>query len=531
MHILLATEDQTLSKRIADMLNGTFPAGQVCAHTAADAEAAADLARKTPMDMLLIDLDLPGAIALMRDASIRPQGCLLYGITEGFGALKLHQSVMQISLDGYFLKQSELRFIVEEIRTIWEEKKPRFFAENEENAFLQRIQEEKPRLYENFIRDLLSGVSDDLQLVSNTGDYLRDYIQAEDQFCVIAVRPVKSRVEAEQHFSQMMLLRDDIASWIPSVNRAVLVYQKYVVLLLDVTPWKSIPNAALLMEYGLRSHIDAFERAASVRISVGISRVCEGLMSLRPAFLQAKAAAKWGMNHEEMLPLVFFNDYVSNSGVSLIIDHRMIEELLDAQTDGNPQQIRAIVHRYLAGMPLKEQSSPDYMNRIQMDAAAMLMLIASSLSVTLDARQISVLLNCSEFSTAGDLVDWFMEQMEKIKEYRSATVIRKEKMLVEHAKKLVIQNIAHHYTTQEMASVLGLSVNYFGMLFKRSEGIGFLEYMTNTSLMRAVTLLSNPKLRLNEVCLLVGYDDANYFSRVFKKHYGCTPSQFRNRIE
>ena len=55
--------------------------------------------------------------------------------------------------------------------------------------------------------------------------------------------------------------------------------------------------------------------------------------------------------------------------------------------------------------------------------------------------------------------------------------------------------------------------------------------MTNQTLLRAVTLLSDPQLRLNEVCLKVGFKDANYFSRVFRKYYGCTPSQFRNRMK
>jgi hypothetical protein len=68
-----------------------------------------------------------------------------------------------------------------------------------EDDLRQQVEREKPLLFENFIRDLLSGTVVDSQLLENTGVYLQEFIGAQDRFCVVAVRPVNSSVQAERH--------------------------------------------------------------------------------------------------------------------------------------------------------------------------------------------------------------------------------------------------------------------------------------------------------------------------------------------
>ena len=531
MRILLVTDEERLLRQFENIISAHFLPDSVCLYTARTISSACQTAEQEKVDVALVDIAFSGAVELMEELKRLSPCCMLYSLADGFGALKRLESMLRVPLDGYFLKQADSSFLVEAIQQIVDERQHELMLRQYQSDFQRKLETEKPWLFENFIRDLLGGAADDARLVADTGAYLKEYIQTDDSFFVVAIRPVERSERAEEHFARMLLLRDDVKKWMPTVNKASLMYHKYIVLLLSVAAWREIPNAQFLLEYGLRSHIAAFERKWGIRISVGTSRECEGMMSLRTAYLQAKAAAKWGMTHEDMLPLILFSDYASNSGVSILIDHHMIEELIEAQADADSQTIRTIMLRHLAQIPLTGRREPEYISRIRMDVTAVLMLAASSLSVPLDAQQISFLMNQSDFSTVNELVDWFVSQTQKITEYRKNTAIRKEKMLVEHAKKLVCQEASHHFTTQEMALRLGIGVNYFGSMFKRCEGISFLEYVTNQSLLKAVALLSNPQLRLNEVSMMVGFDDANYFARVFKKHYGCTPSQFRNRVK
>ena len=72
-----------------------------------------------------------------------------------------------------------------------------------------------------------------------------------------------------------------------------------------------------------------------------------------------------------------------------------------------------------------------------------------------------------------------------------------------------------------------MSSYYFSKLFKEVSGYNFIEYVTNMRIDRAKELLSDGRLSMKEICMEVGYGDPNYFSRIFKKCVGVTPTEFR----
>ena len=66
-------------------------------------------------------------------------------------------------------------------------------------------------------------------------------------------------------------------------------------------------------------------------------------------------------------------------------------------------------------------------------------------------------------------------------------------------------------------------------LSRRPEEI-FIEYLTEVRLRNARELLKDSGLSIKEICAESGYSDPNYFSRIFKKYEGVTPSEFRERL-
>ena len=79
----------------------------------------------------------------------------------------------------------------------------------------------------------------------------------------------------------------------------------------------------------------------------------------------------------------------------------------------------------------------------------------------------------------------------------------------------------------EVAEYAGLSSSHFCVIFKQETGATFLEYLTKHRIEKACTILRNSDVKVFQVAPLVGYRDPRYFTQVFKKLTGKTPSEFR----
>lgn len=91
--------------------------------------------------------------------------------------------------------------------------------------------------------------------------------------------------------------------------------------------------------------------------------------------------------------------------------------------------------------------------------------------------------------------------------------------------------IQKHYmeklTLESICGSLYLSPQYVCSVFKQQEGITILDYITNYRIDVARELLLNNRYQINDVMLMVGYNDAKYFVKVFRKKTGVTPSEYR----
>ena len=80
----------------------------------------------------------------------------------------------------------------------------------------------------------------------------------------------------------------------------------------------------------------------------------------------------------------------------------------------------------------------------------------------------------------------------------------------------------------DAARSVGISPYYFSKLFKEQAGVNFIDYLTDLRMEKARDLLTHQNLSIKEVCARCGYADQNYFSRIFKKTVGMTPTEYRN---
>ena len=101
---------------------------------------------------------------------------------------------------------------------------------------------------------------------------------------------------------------------------------------------------------------------------------------------------------------------------------------------------------------------------------------------------------------------------------------------VEEMAKYIQNNYKKNLTLDEIASYVYLSTSYASRVFKKVKGISIVEYLSQVRIEKAKQLLENPHYQIEEIAENVGYTDAGYFTKVFRKHEGVTPSQYRQSV-
>ncbi|KGM99687.1 AraC family transcriptional regulator [Clostridium botulinum] len=91
------------------------------------------------------------------------------------------------------------------------------------------------------------------------------------------------------------------------------------------------------------------------------------------------------------------------------------------------------------------------------------------------------------------------------------------------------KNYRDKITLEEAANMCNLNKYYFSKLFKKSTSIKFVDYITLYKIERAKEILKNTDECIINIAIELGYDESGYFSKVFKKIVGVTPSTYRNK--
>jgi AraC-like DNA-binding protein len=113
---------------------------------------------------------------------------------------------------------------------------------------------------------------------------------------------------------------------------------------------------------------------------------------------------------------------------------------------------------------------------------------------------------------------------EKLKEMRKSNSMQ----LVEKAQDIVAQKYMNpDLSLDTVCSALGVSNSYFSAVFKRETGKPFITYLTDYRLDIAQELIMDTNNKNYKIAEQVGYSDANYFSYVFKRRFGVSPSKYK----
>lgn len=130
--------------------------------------------------------------------------------------------------------------------------------------------------------------------------------------------------------------------------------------------------------------------------------------------------------------------------------------------------------------------------------------------------------------TSDDVLSYLTRIILQAMELRDKTAVNRYGVVVEEAMRFIEQNYADEdLSLNTLASHVKFSPNHLSMIFSQQTGETFIHYLTEYRMNKAKELLRCTSQKSSAIALAVGYKDPHYFSYLFKKTQGMTPTQYR----
>jgi two-component system response regulator YesN len=276
--------------------------------------------------------------------------------------------------------------------------------------------------------------------------------------------------------------------------------------------------------------IEALQRYARLTVSIGISRVFEGLPSLEECYQSAKRALlrRFYSGGGQWFP----DEEAHRSDDRTIGKLRALERrLLNDIKVLNGDRVGKALDEW--GEVVREASLPrEIVEQLYLELSALIRRQLEFMLPDADRPEEWLLPSLRSSESAEEMLACLkrrvLEWIEKITDGGwSKEQIRAS---IQRAKDFIADQYHRDIGIDDAAEAAGVSVSHFCYTFKQETGMTFLEYLTRFRIDKACYMLEHTDVKVFQVSQMVGYQDAKYFSQVFRKMMGCKPSEFREQM-
>ncbi|MBW4085226.1 helix-turn-helix domain-containing protein [Paenibacillus sp. S150] len=274
------------------------------------------------------------------------------------------------------------------------------------------------------------------------------------------------------------------------------------------------------LDWGERLRSLAGERFG-LSVSVGIGSIREGWDGLSRSYREAVRVCA---GYDDSSSVRHYDDMVQSSGQTAVsLDEE--KKLLDALLQRNRQEA---LERFGKLYAYFGQGSGQQVPVVRGEVTGLLLFLSRGVH-SAAGPEILASLSAAEDSeslrlSAESWLERLIYNLEEEQEHSRSHVHQRALLYIG-------QKYKEDISMEQTAEYVNLSPHYFSKLFRQHAGETFIDHITRLRINEAKRLIAEEQLNLKEICYEVGYRDPNYFSRVFKKAVGITPSEFRQQHE
>ncbi|EGW35915.1 response regulator [Desulfosporosinus sp. OT] len=533
MYRLLIADDEQLERQALQFIIQTnFPEIEVVGDTG-DGASAVRIALSEKPDIVLMDIRMPGMDGLEAAKSILDglpnTSVLMLTAMDDFSSAK---QALTIGAVAYLLKPVRTNELVRTLRTITDKINELKLKQEEEALLRENIEKAKPFIQMSFVHDLVSGNISDLKQFTEQSRFLGMPVDPGVAL-VVDIDNFKQLTSSNSELEKQMLKQrvyqlicnvvgeNGIVTPFSSDNLIILLGFKEVVEqdLIKAVVWNIATNIR-----------DCILQNMNVSITVGIGRYYVNPLDMQKSYREAINAQRQRFYLGDS-QIIHVEDVPHLSTGPFNYPFHDERTVLDKVRCGDRNQAKLALKELLEAI-FASKASIETVKACVLELLIVLSRAAVEGGANLDQltllnfNSINVLIGCCN---KEQVEKWMLESldcvMDNMLENRSSVNIR----VINKACEYIAENCHKNISLEEVAQTVHLSRFYFSRLFKQEKGCNFVDYISNVRIDRAKLLLKNTDYNGVRIAAEVGYQDASYFSRVFRQATDMTPNQYRNK--
>ena len=273
----------------------------------------------------------------------------------------------------------------------------------------------------------------------------------------------------------------------------------------------------------------AAKRLLGINVTAGVGQAVAHLGNLAASYQNAVDAADYRVLLEPN-QAIYIRDIQPAVNRDFVLEDQDIQKVMRAVKLGTREEVKASVDEMMS----RFKTSNISLHRYQV---ALMELLTEFLklgrSYHLDLEEIfggnmDFYRQIAKFDSLDSLGEWLYHVCMKFRSLIRQEQTDSAKLLAGKAEQFIKENYAESSLSVEMlCGHLNVSAAYFSTIFKRETGQSFVMYLTHVRMEAALELLNNTQDKTYVIAGKVGYTEPNYFSYVFRKQYGMSPTKYR----
>lgn len=530
--IMLVDDEEEVRKSIIHKIDWQNAGFEVIGD-AENGEDALEKIEQTEPDVVLTDIKMPYMDGLSMAERLRQRyPSIRIVVFSGFDEFEFAKRAIKLNVIEYILKPVN----VEELTAILKRIKKNLDEEIDQKRNVNLLRESYvkslPIIREHFLNDLVHGNMNENIISEKLREYEIDIADAT-KWVVAAIH-----LEPEENVERAASLHKERELIPISVSRLIeeklndqfrftmfhSAFESILIVALDAN------NSHTGLVALLGDICKETKKILEVSVTIGVGETCERLTDIGTSFHSSLNAlgyrAVTGSGG-----LIYIRDVEPVNHGKLQFDSQREAELIAAVKFGPREKIEGVVGSLVGKMEEAKVHYRQYQAYILAVINALTQLsqqydlkISEMFGVETDYFEILNKVEKAE-NIRQYLLDVAFKMNAALEEERSNTT----KNVIEEARQYIKDNYQDtELSVEKICRHLHMSPAYFSTLFKKETGQAYIAYLTEVRLNRAVELLMTTEDKTYIIAEKVGYPEQNYFSYVFKKKFGVSPTKYRS---